>query len=466
MILGTFSRVFEENRISQISDMYDLDSNLIESLAVPLAGSIRRRLGPEPDWRSVLRELTFISVRFNHVYPEPKFDLDIILLVGPAVLAHFDQDVAAREIHAVLQSNYEERELEEFEAFLNRTVDLFEDEQTVGIDWDAMYGPLNAVASAVAAQREQWAQGRSKITHQYLLAPPTAEQPPDPGFYLAGAVSPSSPALPQTAGYKTFDIAVSPDLSTQVESLFRVVYPLSDNASVKTRMQPFIPVITGVLVILLIVLGSMMVSGNWNSPLPAVNNSSSAATPVAKATTTATKAPAPKPTTPPVQYVRYETPPEDNDQNVVQKGVVPTAAPASAQDTVQIFSQQMAFLFNSTAISFNLKNPPMTISFNVSPAMATDTKWTISRNATKGADWESGTVFNVTRPDENAWFTLTVMDKNDNNSVVLQDGFGKEYGSVLSKEIVIRDPGYYLIEFKGDYVTVKTSINVPKKGNI
>ena len=60
----------------------------------------------------------------------------------------------------------------------------------------------------------------------------------------------------------------------------------------------------------------------------------------------------------------------------------------------------MAFLSNSTAISFNLKTPPMTITFNASPEMVTDTKWTISREAHKDADWQNGVLINVTRVDE------------------------------------------------------------------
>ena len=45
MILGTFSRVIEDARKSPISDLYDLDSDIIESLAAPLAEIIRLRPG-------------------------------------------------------------------------------------------------------------------------------------------------------------------------------------------------------------------------------------------------------------------------------------------------------------------------------------------------------------------------------------------------------------------------------------
>ena len=83
--------------------------------------------------------------------------------------------------------------------------------------------------------------------------------------------SPSGP--PPATGYKTFDIAVSPDLPSQVESPLKA-YPLPDRAPVKARIQPFIPVIIGVAVILLFIVGTLVVSGNWN-PLGTGNTTNS-----------------------------------------------------------------------------------------------------------------------------------------------------------------------------------------------
>ena len=65
-----------------------------------------------------------------------------------------------------------------------------------------------------------------------------------------------------------------------------------------------------------------------------------------------------------------------------------------------------------------------------------------------------------------ARFTLTVMDKDNNNSVVAEDGFGRQYGQDLRKQIVIRDPGDYLLDFQGDQIAVRTWIIVPREGNI
>ncbi len=299
MILGTFSKVIEENKNLQLSGIYDLDSDVIESLARPLVTAIRMRLGTDRHWRSVLRELTFIAARFNQRSYEPRFDLDIIQLVAPVVVSHFNKDVQTREILSVLPSYLEESELEEFEAFLNRTPDLLKDYQEGDIDWDAIHEPLEVVASAVAAQRDQWSQGRLKISDYYSLVPPKGTQSPDSELYPAGAISPSQPDLLQAMGSRTFDVAVSPDLPAPVVDT-PVVYPpsdfVSDMVALKPRIKPFMPVIIGVAVILLFIVGTAFISGEWDF-LGNTTNSTTGALKTTTSTTKATATPTPKATT-------------------------------------------------------------------------------------------------------------------------------------------------------------------------
>jgi len=263
MILGTFSRVIDENKNSQISGMYDLDRDVIESLALPIAETIQLRLGTDRLWRSVLHELTFIATRFNQKYPEPKFDLDIILLIAPAVVSHFQKDVASKEILSELPSYFEESELEEFEAFLNRTPDLLNNYQNAEINWDAIYEPLKVVASAVKAQRDQWSQGRSKISDHYSPGSLTGIQSTGNGIYPVDAASPLPASLALANRYKTFDIVVGQNSHFTGDSPINI-YPRSDQVSVKSRMKPFIPVIIGILVIIIFILGTLIVSGHGN----------------------------------------------------------------------------------------------------------------------------------------------------------------------------------------------------------
>jgi hypothetical protein len=124
----------------------------------------------------------------------------------------------------------------------------------------------------------------------------------------------------------------------------------------------------------------------------------------------------------------------------------------------------MSFLNNSTAFSFERVNPPMMITYNVTPLMITDEKWVTNRDA--GEKLSNGKIINVTRFDENSWFQVTVFDKSRNNTIVLQDGFGKEHDQALSKNIVIRNLGNYQLKFEGNFISVYTSVKVPSEGNI
>ena len=168
---------------------------------------------------------------------------------------------------------------------------------------------------------------------------------------------------------------------------------------------------------------------------------------------------------PPVGYVKYDTPILDaDDSSISQIHAVaipePTAIPV---DYLEVFHQNQTLFLNSTAISLNVKNPPMIISYSVAPKEITDIKWTMNRDA--GKKTSDGKIINVTRWDENSWFELTVFDKGENGTIVEQDGFGQGHDQDLTKEIVIRNPGYYQIKFEGNLISVDTSIKVPRKGN-
>ena len=288
MILGTFSKVIAEGKSSQISIKYNLKREVIESLARPLTDIVQLRLGTDREWRSVLRELTFIAARFNQHSSELKFDLDIIQIVAPAVVSHFNKDVKTREILSEAPSFFEECELEEFEGFLNQTPDLLKDDQEANINWDAIYEPLKVVSGAVAAQRDQWNQYKSKIYDQYSLTPPPDVQSPDGAIYPVGTMSPSFAGVPQDSENKKFDITVSTDLTTHVESPFKG-YPVADMTSgttpVKFRIKPFIPIIIGVAIILLFVFGTMIISGDWK--LMGAGNTTNSTTGTIKNVTTA-----------------------------------------------------------------------------------------------------------------------------------------------------------------------------------
>ena len=260
MLLATFSNVIEEMRDAAAVGLYDVDRTLIEALATPLAGIIRKRLGTDRTWQSVLKELSFIATRFGQKFPEPAFDAEIVQLVAPSVVAHFNKDVALKEIFAALSSCYEECELDEFESLLNRTPEALKYDQEADIDWDAIAGPLSAVSAEVSRQRERLAREASTLADPALLMAlgSGGDDRPTP------EVSPP-PKKPVLHGGKTFDIAVTADGSTQVESPIKA-YPLADEP-VKApdfgALKPYAPLIIGFAIIVLFIVGTMFLSGDW-----------------------------------------------------------------------------------------------------------------------------------------------------------------------------------------------------------
>jgi hypothetical protein len=258
LIIGTFSKVTENAKNSPVNVMYNLDNETVELLALPLVDLIRNRLGTDREWRSVLRELNVIAARYNRVATGPKFDLDTIKLVAPAVVYHFNKDVKTSEILAAVPGYFDECELDEFETLLNKTSVYLQDELDSDIDWEKIAGPLRGIAAKVEEQREEWNKERSKLADHYTLATP-ADSP-------AGIVSPAFPGQPQENIRKVFDIGMSPEGTTYVDSPLAAtpVIEAEPAQSPLVPLKPYIPMIVGFAVIVLFILGSVILSGAWN----------------------------------------------------------------------------------------------------------------------------------------------------------------------------------------------------------
>jgi len=57
-----------------------------------------------------------------------------------------------------------------------------------------------------------------------------------------------------------------------------------------------------------------------------------------------------------------------------QKTAVPTPTAAPPEEWIKIYQTTQPFGYNKTAISFNVKNPPMIVNFSVIPVNVTGTK--------------------------------------------------------------------------------------------
>ena len=222
------------------------------------------------------------------------------------MVAYFDRTVAPQEIQSVLPSYFEEAELVEFETFLNKTPDLDRKDQEAGISWDAVRTPLAVVSEAVVQQRDQRFRDSPKTLSP--MTHPAGILFSEGGTYPAGVPSPSSGAISPENGHKIFDISVSPDVTSRIETPV-MVHPVPETASGKNRIKPFVPVIIGA-VIILIIFGFIMISGSWN---PAgVGNTTNSTTVTVKNTTTV------KPTATLHQKQRPQNPLQTLRQNLPQ----------------------------------------------------------------------------------------------------------------------------------------------------
>jgi hypothetical protein len=130
---------------------------------------------------------------------------------------------------------------------------------------------------------------------------------------------------------------------------------------------------------------------------------------------------------------------------------------------VVIYStKDQPFSYNKSAVSFNLKNPPMLIDFDLSVAMVTRNIEGKSRVLSN--QWTSMSVENY---DPYAFFEVTVREKST-GKIVLQDGFGqsKQYGTEIPRHLKLLRGGEYLIEFDGNDVLASINLSVKRQGNI
>lgn len=268
MILGTFSRILDENQVAFSPESYRVDADSIEALARPLADCIRERIGPDRHWRSVLRELTFIAARFNHLHAEHRFDLDVTMVVAPFVISRFYKDVDSREILSALPAIFEESDLEEFEAFLDRTPDAPSTVQSSDIDWNAIIPPLKVLTDAMATQRGHGSRDLPRTPEATLLI--TSYGLLDSGTGSLSTQPDLTPMIPPADGVRRLDVTVSPYATTQVTAPVRsgdapgIVKESPYGSLAKYPVKQYMPVIIGIAVIIIFIVGTLMITTGGN----------------------------------------------------------------------------------------------------------------------------------------------------------------------------------------------------------
>jgi hypothetical protein len=132
-----------------------------------------------------------------------------------------------------------------------------------------------------------------------------------------------------------------------------------------------------------------------------------------------------------------------------------------ADITCRIYSLNLTGV-NGSAFLFDLKNPPMYISYTVVPKNETVTK-VYTENILNKKETKTY-IFSDYSPQ--SWFEITVRN-NATNEIILQDGFGelKGYPTYLSRTIKVMKNEDLLVEFRNNNIQSKISIWVKPIGN-
>lgn len=115
---------------------------------------------------------------------------------------------------------------------------------------------------------------------------------------------------------------------------------------------------------------------------------------------------------------------------------------------------------NTTAIVFNVQNPPMYINYTVKPSNVTIHKVVDTKIQGKGEE-----LLEIDTYSPISTFVIKVMSKST-GEIYLQDGFGtQKYTTYLSRTLKVLNRDNMQIEFSGRNITAKAMVWVKPEGN-
>jgi len=468
LIIGAFSKIFEEETQMRLEDLHESASGAIDAIVSPLGESIEKKRGPDVDIQVLLYELVSFTEIFNRLSPDLTFNDEIIEFLIPPLIKRFGKVENYEEIRTLLKDHRDQFEIDELESALDGGIHA---RNVWGLEfsWEELLEPLRSLNELVAKNR-----GLMRVSLDVLsaLEAPMKEKTAQAEYSQLTLYQKPYGMVRRRTDENQFLVTVDNRSRSEVQ-LSSVTDFVPQVYSQEQKYKQYFSMTAGAMALLVIILASVLLSvayppafpvGNTTGGLVATKNGTIAA-PVTMKTITPLPTPIPTPTPTP-QYVTIEpvikepdTSPKSN-KGLFAKPAAPPTIVFDSKDYITIFKNNLSYnLENSYKISFDLKNPPMVIHYTVLPHNITDIKWF------EPTDWEKkiDTAI-VDRPDEFAWFELKI---SDNGILYDKQGWGIEYWIPLTtQEIVIRNPGMYQIEFSGHEVIVSSEVLVKREGNI
>jgi hypothetical protein len=468
LIIGAFSKIFAEETQMRLEALHESASGAINAIVSRLGEAIEKKLGPEVDIQALLYELVSFTEIFNRLSPDLKFHDEIIELLAPPLIKRFGKEENYEEIRILLKDHRDQFELDELESALEGGIHA---RNVWGLEfsWKEFLEPLRTLNEMVVQNQSLM---RVSLDVLSALEAPMKEKPAQAEYSHLTLYQKPYGMVRRRNDENKFLVTVDNRSRSEVQLSSGTDF-ITQVHSQEQKYKQYFSLTAGAMALLLIILASVIFSiysapgipaGNTTGGLLGTKNGTIAASATIK-TITPTPMPTPTPTPAP-QYVTIEpvirepdTSPKSNKALFDMLGFLPNIL-FDPKDYVTIFKNNLSYnLENSYKISFDLKNPPMVIRYNVIPHNITDIKWFSPRDSARLIDTAI-----VNRPDEFAWFELKIYDQGD---LYDQQGWGRIYGIPLTtQEIVIRNPGMYQIEFSGRNVIVSSEVLVKKEGNI
>lgn len=136
-----------------------------------------------------------------------------------------------------------------------------------------------------------------------------------------------------------------------------------------------------------------------------------------------------------------------------------TPTPLPEDKSCRIYTKTQTFTYNGSAFTFNLKNPPMYINYSVTPTNITVRKATTSEFKDKPE-----VVITYSTYDPQSYLEITVRNRTT-GEIYLQDGFGKDYSTYMTRTLKVLNTDDLLIELKGNKMTATVNFWVKPDGN-
>jgi hypothetical protein len=137
--------------------------------------------------------------------------------------------------------------------------------------------------------------------------------------------------------------------------------------------------------------------------------------------------------------------------------IAPTPLPE--ERSCRIYTTTQHFMYNGSAFTFNLKNPPMYINYTAKPQNITGYDVYTSRFGKK-----QDVAVKYDRYDPQSYLEITVRDKNT-GEIYLQDGFGTDYSTYLTRTLKVMKQDDLLIEISGNKIDATINFWVKPIGN-